>query len=877
MLRSSFNFKKFSFHRCFSDNYGILPQSARVVIAGSGAVANSVAYNLTKLGWNDILILEQNFVKSGTSKRSTGLIGLLKPFAMKRVIFESLNMYNELEKMGYDVGLKKSGSINIAQTQDRVIALERRMSYSRVEGLECEYLSPQEIQKLHPYVSTENVRGGVYVPDDCYADATKICDALVDLAKKNGVQYREQCQVQYVLTDNDSNVIGVETDAGIVHCEYFVNAAGMWSHDLGLKCKKPVKVPVSAAEHYYLITQNLNIPPEYNLLPCIRDYDSCNYSRQMNNDLLIGWYEGDGSAAFSGKTVPKNWIKDLEQNAQERLEKIWDKLVERYPILSGAKSAPIVRSSPDAYTVDAKWILGESPEVNKYFVAVGTNGNSIQGAGGMGKYVAEWIVAGRPTQELFSFSIQRFIELHNNRSYLTQRIKEVVAKHYQIQYPNQSEYKYARKLRTSPLYSVLEQKGSVFGTKMAYERALYFDTDYKKGNSLPKMPEPTFFKPKFFNFLLNEYAACCETVGIIDISSFSKIKIKSSNANEVVSYLQKLCCSDADIEVETCIKTAHLNKDGGYENECILVRQNANSFFMISPTSQQTRILEWMTNNLPKNNNSIKLSDHTSSYTVLNVVGPKALALLSELTNTDINLKPFEYRQVNVGFASNVLVLSYTHTGESGFCLLVPSECSIHVYDELMKVGADYGAKDVGTITQRFMRIERFIPFMGEELTSVITPLEAGQDYYVDFNKQEDFLGKQVLLKQKNEGVRKRLVMFLLDEFDVDADIWPFGSEPIFRNNEYVGLITSACYGFTSGKIVCLGFVENTKKDIITPEYIMDDLAKYHIDIANRRFAATPFISRKLPFLIKQDEERAKSASSRYRPQQTVFSIKKRQ
>lgn len=312
-----------------------------------------------------------------------------------------------------------------------------------------------------------------------------------------------------------------------------------------------------------------------------------------------------------------------------------------------------------------------------------------------------------------------------------------------------------------------------------------------------------------------------------------------------------------------------------YLQECIIVRQTPNTFFMISPSSQQTRILEWMTNNLPPNNNSIKLSDHTSSYTVLNVVGPKSLPLLSELTNSDVNLKPYHYKKVNVGYASDVLVLSYTHTGEPGYCLYIPSEYAIHVYEELMKVGADYGAKDVGTFTQRFMRVERFIPFMGEELTSTVTPLEAGQDFYVDFNKE--FLGKEALLKQKNNGLRKKLVMFLLDDFDVDSDVWPWGSEPIFRNNEYVGLVTTACYGFTSGKIVCLGFVERPDKDIITSDYIMDETCQYHVDIANRRFPATPFISRELPFLKKQDEERAKAATAKYRPQQIVFSMKTRQ
>jgi pyruvate dehydrogenase phosphatase regulatory subunit len=380
-----------------------------LLFAGSGAVANSVAYHLTRNGWKDILILEQNKIKSGTSHVSTGLVGLFKPFAMRRVINESLNMYKELESLGYDVGLVKSGSINLAQTQDRVIALKRRMSYSKVEGLECEFVTPKDIQELHPYLVVDDLLGGVYVPEDSYADAQKVCDALIDVVKKSGVQYREQCQVKYILTDATTNsVIGVETDAGVVNCEYFVNAAGMWSRELGLKCKKPVKIPAYPAEHYYLITNGMNIPEGLAPLPCVRDYDSSNYSRQDNDEFLIGWFEDEASTVFEG-SVPKDWMKDIHENLQVHLEKIWDKLVERYPALNASQGAPYVRSSPDTFTPDGRWILGESPEVNKYFVAVGTNGNSIQGAGGIGKFVAEWIIAGRPTQELFSFSIQRFL------------------------------------------------------------------------------------------------------------------------------------------------------------------------------------------------------------------------------------------------------------------------------------------------------------------------------------------------------------------------------------------------------------------------------------------------------------------------------------
>lgn len=789
---------------------------------------------------------------------------------MRRVIMDSLATYRELEQSGYDVGLKQCGSLALAQSQDRLIAMKRRISYNKPNGLNCELVTPAQIREIHPYLNVDDLQGGVYVPDDAVADPNALSDALIDIAKKNGVSYREQCQVQFIQTDAKDRVVGVETDAGVVKCEYFVNCAGMWARELGLKTKKPVKIPAYPAEHYYAITSGMSMPTD-KTLPCVRDYDASSYSRQFNDEMLIGWFEQEARAAFAGH-VPKNWMKDLKEDLPH-LEQLWENAVERFPLLKNCQS-PYVSNTPDNFTPDGRWILGESAEVNNYYVAVGTNGNSIQGAGGIGKAVAEWIIEGRPTQELFPFSIQRFLELHNNRQFLEQRVKEVVGHHYAISYPNM-EYKYGRKLRCSPLYSVLEERRAVFGTVMAYERALYFDTSLKRGQlPLPEMPANSFFKPKFFNFLQDEYTACSETVGVIDISSFSKIKIKSQHIEDIVGYLQKLCCNDVDIPIGTCIKTGMLNESGGFENECTLVRQTLNSFFMVSPSSQQTRIYEWMENNLE--DSSVKLSDETSMYTVLNVVGPKAFRLMSELTNSDVNLPPFRYKKVNVGYASDVMLMSLTHTGETGYCLYVPSEYALHLYDEIMKLGVDYGAKDCGTLTQKFMRIERFIPLMGDELSSVVTPLEAGLENCVNFDKKSDFIGRDALIKQRQNGIKKRLVMFLLEDHNIDDNIWAWGSEPIYRNSEYVGTVTSAGYGFTSNKLVCLGFIrmpENQRNENITKEFIMDKSSLYHIDIAGRLFSATPYLDVP-PHLELREKERAASGS--YRPS-AVFNVKKRQ
>ncbi|CAK9801517.1 Pyruvate dehydrogenase phosphatase regulatory subunit, mitochondrial [Anthophora plagiata] len=820
----------------------ILPSQSQIVIAGAGTVANSVAYHLVLKGWNDVLVLEQNRIGSGTSHFGSGTLGLFKPISHKNLISYSIKLYQQLQEMGYNIGLKQCGSIYLAQTKDRMIALKRRMAYNVPTGLHCEVLKRKELKQLYPHLHIEDIEGAVWVPEDAVADPSAICDALAKLAKIGGAKYIENCYIEEVHTENGA-VKSVKTDHGVVSCEYFINCAGMWARELGLRCSPPVRIPAYPAEHFYAIA----FPFPFNThktLPCIRDYDSYSYIREWQGGLLIGWFEPESIPAFENGIVPtKNWKNHLTVDPSH-WNPLWDKVIHRLPFLKNIR--PNIYNCPDNFTPDGRWILGESPEVTNYFVAVGMNGNSLQGAGGIGKEVAECLINGESTQELLPFSVQRFLNLHSSKRYLQQRTKEIVGRNYAILYPHQCEYKYARKLRCSPLYSVLEERGAIFGVKMAYERPLYFDSTYTRGQKEPVMPPGSFYKPKFFDFMKEEFLACKEGVGIIDMSSFSKIKIKSSRL-EVVEYLQQLCSNDANIPVGGIVHTGMQNERGGYENDCILVRQTENSYFMVSPTSQQTRIYQWMSRHLPADR-SVGLNDVTSKYTVINLVGPKATGLLSELSNSDINLSPFTYKNVNVAYASDVMVMSFTNTGDSGYCLYIPSEYALHVYSTLMEIGKDYGIRDVGVLTQRFMRIERFIPFWAEELTPFVTPYEAGSGYSVKLEK-EYFIGKFALQHQKEEGVSKRLVLFVVDELDINKDVWPWGGEPVYRNNEFVGTVTSAGYGFTSEKHICLGFISfpksrysQTKKNIVTTDFIMEPKARYEIDIAGIRFPVKPHI-----------------------------------
>ncbi|XP_076057029.1 pyruvate dehydrogenase phosphatase regulatory subunit, mitochondrial-like isoform X2 [Oratosquilla oratoria] len=846
-----------------------IPSQAQVVICGGGVVGNSIAYHLTLEGWKDVVVLDQATIGSGTSHNGSGVLGLFKPILERQIITHSVNLIKGLEQKGHQLGFRRCGSLNLARTRERAVSLKRRIAYTRAAGLDCEWLDRHEILRMHPYLYSGDLEGGVWVPDDAVANPASVCQTLAHLAAAQGATYVENCAVQRLFTNEvphslvTPKVTHIETSQGIINCEYFVNAAGMWGRSLGEKSSPKVRVPAFPAEHFYLCTKPTM--EALDALPVVRDYDSHMFCLTRGQQFIIGAFEHQAKPVFY-EGIPLDW-KERLQGDEKHFQSVKEDAEHRLPLLKNIEYQSLI-NAPDNFTPDGKWILGETPEIDNYFVAVGMNGNCLQGAGGVGKAIAEWIIYGTPLMAMLPFDVRRFIDLHNNRRYLKERTKEVVGRHYDILYPHQCEYRYARKLRCSPMYSEQEARGAVFGTRMGFERPLYFDTSHTRGDPSAQMPPGTFRKPEFLDFVREEYHACKEGVGVIDLSSFTKMEITSAGldklqqfdadesesktaGSQVVDAMQRLCSNDVNIPVGGVVHTGMQNEQGGYENDCLLIRKSDNCFLMLAPTFQQTRIMDWMRRQITADA-SVSISDVTSMYTVLSVLGPKSKEMLSLMCNTELTFLGYTAKEVNIAYASGVHVLSFTHTGEPGYTLIIPSEYTLHVYGQLMKMGHDYGIRNVGMITMRFLRVEKFIPFWAEELDSNTTPFEVGRGYKVKLNK-DYFIGKAALMKQYNTGIQRRLVHFTLDDaFDFETDIWPWGGEPIYRNNEYVGNITSTAYGFTLGKMVCLGFVKR-RDAYVTPEFVLEN-AQYEIDIAGRRVKAyASLLSPKLP-VVQMDK-----------------------
>ncbi|TMS13086.1 Pyruvate dehydrogenase phosphatase regulatory subunit, mitochondrial [Larimichthys crocea] len=725
-----------------------LPSQARVVICGGGIVGTSVAYHLAKLGWTDIVLLEQGRLGAGTTRLCAGIVSVAKPISIEcQMASYSNSLYQQLEE---ETGVKTVGALHL--------------------------------------------------PADAVVSPPDVNHALAVAAAGQGVQILERTSVQQVQVEK-GQVMAVETDRGSIECEYFVNCAGQWGYELGQASETKVSVPLHGCEHFYLLTKPLQepLPPS---TPVVIDMDGRIYARPWQGGLLSGGFEKNPKPIF---TEGRNQLEI--QNMQEdwdHFEPMLSALLRRMPGLELAEIHQLV-NCPESFTPDMRCLMGETPGISGYYVLAGMNSSGLAFAGGAGKYLAEWMTYGYPTANVWPLDIKRFGNLQSSRTFLRHRVMEVMPLLYELKVPRW-DFQTGRQLRTSPLYDRLDTQGARWMEKHGFERPKYFVPPGKDLLSLDQ--SKTFYKPDWFDIVGAEVKCCKEAVCVIDMSSFTKFELTSTK-DQALDLLQHLCANDLDVPVGHIVHTGMLNERGGYENDCSVVRLSKNSFFIVSPTDQQVHCWSWIKKHMP-NDPHLHLEDVSWKYTALNLIGPRAMDVLAELSYVSMTPDHFPSmfcKEMSVGYANGIRVMSMTHTGEPGFMLYIPIEYALHVYNEVMSVGQKYGIRNAGYYALRSLRIEKFFAFWGQDLDTFTTPLECGREFRVKFDKDTDFLGREALLQQRQDGVSRRFVMLVLEDHDTELDLWPWWGEPIYCNGQLAGTTTSSAYSYTLERHVCLGFV----------------------------------------------------------------------
>lgn len=771
-----------------------LPTQAEIIIVGGGIAGCSTAYHLARAGKTDVLLLEQGKLTSGTTWHAAGLIGQMRPNRnMTAMSKYGIELYAALEaETGLATGWKQCGSVNVASTPERMQVLRKQAAMAHSFGVECHLISPQEAGERYPVMRTDDLQGAIWLPGDGKANPADLCMSLAKGARNRGVRMQEGIEVTGVIVEN-GRVKGVRTTQGEVRCEVLVNCAGQWARQFGLLAG--VNVPLYPAEHFYIVTGK--IEGVHPMLPVMRDPDGFIYYKEEVGGLLMGGFE-PVAKPWRVDPIPADFQFQLLGEDWDQFEPLMKNAIHRTPCLETAEIKMLL-NGPESFTPDGNFILGEAPELRNYFVCAGFNSSGIANSGGAGRLMAEWIVGGEPSTDLWDVDIRRFGPFTGNRRALAERTAETLGLHYAMRWPRQ-ELETVRPLRTSPLYDLLAAKGAEFGSKNGWERANYF-----KASAATPRPDHTLGRPGWLPWMIEEQRATREAVALYDQSSFSKLLLAGRDA---LAVLQRLCAKNMDVPVNRMVYTALLNERGGFESDVTVIRQQPNAmgerFLIVTGSAQTVRDFDWIARHIQPQEHAI-LTDISPLYSVLSVMGPNAQTLLARVCPDDLSatgLKFSSTRLIDLGHA-RVRAARMSYVGGPGYELYVPVEMTRHVYMALQDAGRDLGLRDAGYYALDALRIEQGRRAWGAELGPDETPLEAGMMAAVDLDKPGGFIGRDALLARQGQPLRKKLVTLVV----ASPEPYLWGGESIWVNGQAAGEISSAGWSPRAGACVALGYV----------------------------------------------------------------------
>ncbi len=794
-----------------------MPDQARVVIIGGGIVGASVAYHLTQLGWRDVVLLEQGSLSGGTTWHAAGLIGQLRSSSnFTRLIRYSADLYSRLEALtGQATGWKRCGSVSVARTAERMIQLKRNAAMANAYGVEAHVISLAEAAARYPLMRTDDLVGAVWIPGDGKANPADITQALARGARAGGARLMEGVKVTGVNVARGA-VTGVETSAGPIATEILVNCAGMWARELGRM--SGVTIPLHACEHMYIVTQPIEgVAPD---LPVLRDPDGHIYVKEEVGGLLMGGFD-PWAKPWGAEGIPEGFSFGTLKEDWDKFDVLMRNAVVRLPALETAPVRTFL-NGPESFTPDNYFILGEAPEVRRYYVGAGFCSGGIAAAGGAGKALAEWIVEDRAPMDLWPADIRRFAPLHGNRRFLRERVSEIVGVHYNIAFPNR-ELTSGRGLRRSPLHERLQERRACFGAKMGWERANWF----APAGVAPEAVY-SFGRQNWFPYSAAEHRAAREAVAVFDQTSFAKLRLEGADAEAV---LQRLCANDVAVPPGRVVYTAMLNERGGFESDLTVTRLAGDAYLVVTGSAQGTRDLDWLRRHLPPRVRAT-VTDVTGATAVLGLMGPRSRELLARVSDADLAPAAFPFltsREIAIGQAT-VRASRVTYVGELGWELYAPVEQAGLVYDELEQAGRDLGLRDAGYYALDSLRMEKAYRAWGRDVTIDDTPWEAGLGFAVRLDKAVPFLGREALLEQRGRRLTKRLLTFVLE----DPAALPWGDEPILRDGRVVGTVTSAAYGHTLGRAVAMGYVRDPGG--VDEAYVAG--GRFELDVAGDRIPA---------------------------------------
>ncbi|MFK5997229.1 MAG: FAD-dependent oxidoreductase [Rhodobacterales bacterium] len=796
-----------------------LPKHARAVIIGGGIIGCSVAYHLARLGWKDVVLLERKQLTCGTTWHAAGLIGQLRASAnMTKLARYSAELYQGLEaETGVATGVRQVGSISVALTDERQEELFRQAAMSRAFGVPVEEMSPKEIKGRYAHLNMDGVKSGVYLPTDGQGDPANIALALAKGARQRGALIKERVKVTGIARAGRC-ATGVHWqdengEQGHIAADMVVNCAGIWGHEVGRMAG--VNVPLHACEHFYIVTEPIKGLEQ---MPVLRVPDECAYYKEDAGKYLLGAFEPNAKP-WGMAGIPETFEFDQLPEDFDHFEPILERACQRLPLLAEAGIHTFF-NGPESFTPDDAYHLGLAPELDNFWIAAGFNSIGIQSAGGAGMALAQWMEAGEKPFDLGDVDVSRMQPFQGNKHYLFERSKETLGLLYADHFPFRQKAT-ARGIRRTPFHQHLLDRGAVMGEAAGWERANWFANKGQKAEYAY-----TWKRPNWFENTAAEHRAVRENVGMYDMTSFGKIRVEGRDATAFLNYVAG---GQYEVPVGKIVYSQFLNLRGGIEADVTITRLSELAYLVVTPAATRLADQVWLQRHTGDFN--VVITDVTAGEGVLAVMGPNSRALLEKVSPNDFSnaVNPFGTAQeieIGMGLARAHRV---TYVGELGWEIYASSDQAAHVFETLYAAGQDMGLKLCGMHMMDSCRIEKGFRHFGHDITCEDHVLEAGLGFAVQTDKP-DFIGRDAVLKKKETGLENRLLQFKLD----DAEPLLYHNEPVLRDGEIIGSVSSGSYGHTLGGAMGMGYVPckgETAADVLA--------STYEIDVSGVRVKAT--------------------------------------
>jgi len=795
------------------------PTSARVVIIGGGIVGCSALYHLAQKGWSDCLLLEKNELTAGSTWHAAGNVPTFSnSWSLMNMQRYSVDLYQRLgEEVDYPINYHVTGSIRLAHTQERMQEFERVVGMGRTQGMDLKIMTPDEMVEIYPLLETHDVLGGLYDPNDGDIDPAQITQALAKGARGMGAKIERFCPVSNVRRQGDGWV--VETPKGEVACEYVVNAAGYYAREVGKMFGRDV--PMMVMSHQYILFDEIEEIATFSQktgkhLPLLRDVDASYYLRQEKNGLNLGPYERGCKAHWitPDDPMPEDFSFQLFPDDLERIEWYLEDAMARVPVLATAGLSKVI-NGPIPYTPDGNPLLGPMPGVpNAFEAAVFTFG--ICQAGGAGKVLAEWIIDGETEWDMWSCDPRRFTD-YTDQDHCIAKGLEIYGHEYDMHFPHH-EWPAGRNKKLSPLHDRLLEMGAQMGAYNGWERANWFAKD---GDDTSE--EATFTWKRegpWTQRIKEECLAVRDAAGILDLPGFSRFRIKGEGAAE---WLRGFCTGGIP-KVGRFGLIYVADSRGRIVTEMSVMRLEEDFFFLITAATAQWHDFELIKSRLPEDA-QFEVSDVTDQFMTQIFSGPKTREILAEISDADLDQPWLSHQSAQIN-GTWVQLVRVSFAGELGWEIHSQTDDTAKIYDDVMVAGEKHGLIPIGMYALNSLRIEKGYRTWKGDLSSDYSLLEGGLDRFVKLDKPQDFIGKQAIQIEKQQGVSKRFVTLIVDAGEEDA---PYMST-LWHDGEIVGETTSGDWGYRVNKSIALGML---RADLAQPGTIVE------IEIYGQNYKAT--------------------------------------